>query len=252
MKRESSGKYYCYVFNNVGHTQAELEVTVLRKPRVHVHRTIINSDINVEAVLQCSIHDEPAAHIRWYKDGKSIAETSNQYIISTQGQHSNLTVIPTSDVDFGTFTCEAENQNGKHNRSIDLVQSPVVEGFSNEGPRLSWTIHSHQPLEEIELQLRDMNGEGEWRTVSIPLPEARHHEYEMIYSLEDADIDAGKYEATLKVKNNKNWSEHTNPAIVDIEAQAQYIRPASVYLPGSGNSIRPTLVLLPLIYLLRL
>ncbi|XP_045532209.1 protein amalgam-like [Pieris brassicae] len=250
VKHESSGKYYCYVFNNLAHAQAELTVNVLRKPRVHVHRTVINSDINVEAVLQCSIHDELASHIRWYKDGRPVSDSSSQYIISTEAQHSNLTVVPTSDQDFGTFTCEAENQNGKHNRSIELVQSPVVESFSNDGPKLTWTIHSHQPLEEIELQLRDLNGEGEWRTVSVPLPDRRHHEYEMIYSLEDAEIDAGKYEATLKVKNNKSWSEHSNPTIVDIEAQAQYIRPASVYLPGSGHSIRPTYIIFPLIYLL--
>ncbi|VVC96215.1 unnamed protein product, partial [Leptidea sinapis] len=250
VKPENSGKYYCYVLNNVGSSQAEVQVQVLRKPRVHVHRTIVNSDLNVEAVLECSIHDEPAAHIRWYKDGRRIEDSSRQYSVSTHGQHSNLTVIPTSDLDFGTFTCEAENNLGKHNRSIDLVQSPVVEDFGNDGPKLFWTIHSHQPLEEIELQLREIDGEGEWRTLRVPLPEGRRHEYSIVYSLEDADIDAGKYEITVKVKNEKNWSEHSNPAIVDIEAQPQYIRPASVYLPGAGHSIRPHIVLIPLIYLL--
>ncbi|XP_045507882.1 protein amalgam-like isoform X1 [Colias croceus] len=249
VKRQNAGKYYCYVFNSVGNDQAELAVNVLRKPRVHVHRTVVNSDLNVEAVLECSIHDEPASHIRWYKDGRLIEDSSSQYTVSTNGQHSNLTVIPSSDVDFGTFTCEAENNLGKHNRSIELVQRPVVEDFTSEGTKLSWIVHSHQPLKAMELQLRDVNGDEEWRTLSVPLPSEQQHEYIISYSLDSADIDAGKYEVAVKVQNSKSWSEHAS-AVVDIEAQPEYIRPASVYLPSSAFSIRPSFALLPLIYVL--
>lgn len=56
------------------------------------------------------------------------------------------------------FYPQAENQYGKHNRSIELVQSPVVEGLDAEGAKLSWTVHSHQPLEKIHLELRQLNG----------------------------------------------------------------------------------------------
>ncbi|CAH2098636.1 unnamed protein product [Euphydryas editha] len=242
VKREHSGKYYCYAFNGVGSNQAEVYIHVKGKPRVHVHRTIINSAINVEAVLQCAVHDDLASHIRWYKDGQRIEDSARQYNISTTGQHSTLTVIPRSDSDFGTFTCEAENELGSHNRSIDLVQSPVVEQLQVDGPRISWTIHSHQPVEQIEIQLKEMSGDGEWRTLSIPVPQGRNHEYDVVYSLDD-QLQSGKYEAKVKVKNEKSWSAHTDSAFVEIEAQPQYIQHASVYR-NSAHSISSSSLIL--------
>ncbi|CAH2061782.1 unnamed protein product, partial [Iphiclides podalirius] len=239
VKPSDAGKYYCYAFNGLGNKQSEITVVVKSKPRVQVHRNLINSAINVEAVLQCYVHDATPAHIRWYKDGLLIEDSSSQFSISTHGHHSNLTVTPTSDGDFGTFTCEADNELGKHNRSIELVQNPVVEGLDVDGPKLSWTIHSHQPLELIELQLRQMSGDGQWKTLNVPVPDARTHEYEIIYPLSDQDLEPGKYEATVKVKNKKSWSQHTPPAFVEIEAQPQYIQHASVYRGNSAHSIRP-------------
>ncbi|XP_026483948.1 limbic system-associated membrane protein-like isoform X1 [Vanessa tameamea] len=242
VRREHSGKYYCYAFNGVGSNQAEVYITVKGKPRVHVHKTVVNSAINVEAVLQCAVHDEPTSHIRWYKDGQHIKESSTEFSISTRGQHSNLTVTPDDDQDFGTFTCEAENEFGSHNRSIDLVQSPVVEHLQVDGPRLSWTIHSHQPVEQIEIQLKDMTGEGEWRTLSVPVPQGRNHEYDVVYTLDD-QLQSGKYEATVKVKNDKSWSAHTDSAFVEIEAQPQYIQHASVYRDSAHSITSSSLVL---------
>ncbi|XP_013140044.1 PREDICTED: uncharacterized protein LOC106104513, partial [Papilio polytes] len=160
-----------------------------------------------------------SAHIRWYKDGSLIEDTSSHFSVSTRGARSNLTVTPATDDDFGTFTCEADNDLGKHNKSIELVQEPVVEGLDVDGPKLSWTIHSHQPLEQIELQLRQMTDEGEWKTIDVPLPDIRTHEYEMVYPLSAElaqELAPGKYEATVKVKNEKSWSQHTPPAFVDI------------------------------------
>ncbi|XP_013178636.1 PREDICTED: protein amalgam-like isoform X2 [Papilio xuthus] len=231
VKTSDAGKYYCYAFNGVGNKQAEITVVVKSKPRVHVPKAIINSAVNVEAVLQCSVHEAAPAHIRWYKDGSLIEDTSSQFTVSTRDHHSNLTVTPTSDQDFGTFTCEADNDLGKHNRSIELVQEPVVEDLDVDGPKLTWTIHSHQPLEQIELQLRQMSAEGQWKTINVPLPDIKTHEYEIIYPLSEQDLEPGKYEATVKVKNEKSWSQHTPPAFVDI-----------VYRGNSGHTIRPTLL----------
>ncbi|XP_041986015.1 MAM domain-containing glycosylphosphatidylinositol anchor protein 2-like isoform X2 [Aricia agestis] len=235
VNRQHTGKYYCYAFNPIGSNQAEVNVHVKGKPRVHVHRTVVNSAVNVEAVLQCAVHDDSDVRIRWYKDGQLVSNTG-AYAVVSAGSRSNLTVIPESDAHFGTYTCEAENDLGKHNRSIDLVQSPVVENLDADGPKLSWTIHSHQPLRQIEIQLRQAGGEGEWRTITVPLPEERRHVYNQVYLLED--VESGKYEATVRVQNDKSWS-HSDSALFDI-----------VYRGGS-DSLRPTmLALTTLIYLL--
>lgn len=48
------------------------------------------------------------------------------------------------------------------------------------------------------------------------MPDVRTHEYEIIYPLSDQDLEPGKYEATVKVKNEKSWSQHSDPAYVEI------------------------------------
>ncbi|CAG9572637.1 unnamed protein product [Danaus chrysippus] len=236
IKREQSGKYYCYVFNGIGANQAEVTVNVRGKPRVHVHNTIVNSAINVEAVLQCTVHDEPGAHIRWYKDGQQIESISRQYDISTRGLHSNLTVLPTSDRDFGTFTCEAENEFGSHNRSISLVQSPVIHSLETDGPRIGITITSRRPLHTIELQVREL-GVGEWRTFNIPVPTPSSHEYSIAYTVND--LEAGKYEAVVRAQNDHSWSEHSDSALLDI-----------VYRGNSAHSVKSIALTTTLMYLL--
>ncbi|XP_012543786.3 limbic system-associated membrane protein [Bombyx mori] len=240
VKREESGKYYCYVLNALGHTQAEIDVHVVGKPRVHVHKTRVNSAINIEAVLQCTAHEEPDLHMRWYKDGKLIEDISTQYTVSTNGHHSNLTATPLTSLDFGTFTCEAENLHGKHNRSIELVQSPVIEDVSADGPKVSWTVQSHQPLEELELQLKPLNAAGSsWIRYNVPLPKPNGHRYEIVHRIEN-DVKAGKYEVMVKARNTHSWGSAPEPVTVDVEESS--IRSASVFGGNlsNGNSNRFT------------
>ncbi|CAG9116373.1 unnamed protein product [Plutella xylostella] len=251
IRREQAGKYLCYADNNVGKPAVgSISIKVLGKPRVHVHKTIVNSAINVEAILQCSAHEEPPANIYWYKDGRRIEDSAeHRYSITVDGQHSNLTVVPVGDSDFGEFTCEAENQYGKHNRSIELVQSPVVEGLDAEGAKLSWTVHSHQPLEKIHLELRQLNGDGASKTLPIPIPSQKSHEYEIVYVIDDKELDLtpGKYEAMLTVKNQHSWSDRTGQAVIEIEGEPLSIQGASVYRGASTDgafSLRPESILL--------
>ncbi|XP_063835400.1 lachesin-like isoform X2 [Ostrinia nubilalis] len=232
VRREKAGKYYCFVFNALGSTQSEHNVKVLHKPHVQVHKTVVNSALEVEAILQCVAHAEPAPRITWYKDG-SMIDPFSPYVVSTDGPHSNLTVTPHQDSDFGTFTCVATNSHGKHNRSIELVQRPVVEGVELEGNKLSWRVHSHQPLRKVELQLRDT--EAVVTTLNVPLPEdTNKHEIEFIYALEN--VTPGKYEVVVKAENSKEWSRESEPVIVDYvyHGNSHSIRPASSVILSSA------------------
>lgn len=254
VKKENAGNYLCYAINKIGNHTAQITVSVTGKPQVHVPRTIVNSDLEIEAILQCSAHEEAWPQIRWYKDGVLIEGNAVRYVISTQGSHSNLTVTPSVDTDFGTFTCEAENIYGSHNRSIELVQSPVVEDLDVDGPRMTWTVHSHQALEEMEIQLKSTNDDGEWTTLSVPVPEDRHHKYDISYTLEDKQLQPGNYLAGVKVKNSKSWGGSNEPVVVTIQdPQSLYIQTASVFRENNAaHSIRPVYTALStiLMYLL--
>lgn len=248
-KPEHSGKYYCYAFNGVGNAQAEKEVTVLYKPRVHVHRSAINTAPGARAELQCSAHGDPTPYLTWYKDGSSIAEDP-RYVIINNGSQSTLVVVPKADNDFGTYTCIATNSHGVHNKSVELVQRPVIEEVEADGLKLVWKVHSHQPLEDIRIQAFPLNGDNADPTnITVPLPVTRGKVYEMSHEVND--LPAGQYEVIVKVKNNKEWSRNTSPVVLNIAEQSMLIQRSSVFR-GAASSVAQSTTLLSttLMYLL--
>lgn len=62
----------------------------------------------------------------------------------------------------------------------------------------------------------------------MPLPEILSRKYEMVYNLEDANLQAGKYEAIVKVKNAHSWSGNSDPALVEI---GKFILPLLFWTP---------------------
>ncbi|CAD0206020.1 unnamed protein product [Chrysodeixis includens] len=221
IKKSDAGQYYCYALNKLGSHQAEITVVVNGKPQVHVPRTIVNSGLNTEAILQCSAHEEARPHIRWYKDGSLVENIASKFTISTRGSHSNLT---------------AANNFGRHNKSIDLVQSPVVEDLEVDGSAMTWVVHSHQPLEAMEVQLKPLNEDADWTSLDVPLPSTNGHKYEISYRLEDKQLDSGEYHAVVKVKNSKSWGGSNEPAVVKIEFMLHW----SPFLSDEGASSSKT------------
>ncbi|KAI5638269.1 immunoglobulin i-set domain-containing protein [Phthorimaea operculella] len=233
--KNDSGVYFCYAVNDVGNATAQtVTLNVFSKPHVHAHMTVVNSDIGVEAVLKCSTHDG-LHQISWYKDGRRIHTGANFVVDQAEDMsESTLTVIPKTDEDFGTFTCEASNRVGKHSRSIELTNLPVIEGVDFEGRKLTFTIHSHQPLQKIQINLREHGQDGS-RLLEVPVPEeTKQHMQEIIYVF-DEEIQ-GKYEMRLQAENTKGWSQFTEPINIDfdVDAQPQKIQTASVLGTGSG------------------
>lgn len=69
---------------------------------------------------------------------------------------------------------------------------------------------------DIEVTHLFQNGDGEWRQLPVPLPEGKHHKYDISYLLEDKQLETGKYEVIIKVKNTKSWGSSNVPAVVKI------------------------------------
>uniref|UniRef100_A0A2A4K4W1 Hemolin n=1 Tax=Heliothis virescens TaxID=7102 RepID=A0A2A4K4W1_HELVI len=166
VKKEDSGEYYCYALNTLGSHQAETSVVVNGKPQVHVAKTIVNSAIQIKAVLQCAAHEE--------------------------------------------ISCSYSDD--------------------DDGP----------------------NQDGDWTTLNVPLPSGSHHKYEVSFTLEDKQLQPGKYMAMVKVKNSKSWGGTNEPVFVTVDPQSLYIQTASVYRQNSAHSIRPVYTALStiLMYLL--
>ncbi|XP_048000054.1 lachesin-like isoform X2 [Leguminivora glycinivorella] len=235
VKAEDSGTYYCYAMGTTNADTKTIEVSVRRKPNVHVHRSVINSAIGVEAFMRCNVHEQEPVSIRWFKGDQEI--DPSRY--TTQGTESNFTVVPQSDADFGTYTCRAECVFGTHHRSIELVETPVVERLESDGSKLSWSVHSHLPLRSIEIQLIDtVNGTS--KNIEVPVPDQKTHEYDFTYVVNS--VQPGLYDAVVKVENSKGMGENSLPV------ELKDVGPS----PGAAHAHSPTTALIStvLMYLL--
>ncbi|XP_053620618.1 protein amalgam-like isoform X2 [Plodia interpunctella] len=227
VKGNASGKYYCYAFNNLGSTQREIDIKVLEKPHAHVHRTEINTGIGDHAIFQCTSRGDPMPEITWFKDNVPVLVDNKHFFISKDGVNSNLTVIPAGISDFGTYTCLAHNYHGVHNRSAELVQRPVIDEVDVTGPKLSFKVHSHLPLEQVEVQLMDET--GNINKFELPLPKNLQKTYDFSYEVSEAP---GTYQAYLRAKNDKEWSRNTEPIKIKI-----------VFLQNHAHSVRHSVTL---------
>ncbi|XP_026324621.1 protein amalgam-like [Hyposmocoma kahamanoa] len=263
VRKEQSGIYYCLV-ENTGARKPVLKsitINVASKPKVHAHKGIVNTAVGTEAELICTTHlnhAEIIPVIQWYKDGKSIEEARvSSYTVSTEGARSILKIKPATDADFGTYTCTASNRHGSHSRQIELVQHPVIEDFNVDGPKITWTVHSHQQLEDMELQFRNVNETtGNWELKSVPIPESQNGpKYGVIYEIKDADLKDGQYEVLVKVKNSNGWSKQRDPVFINIDRRPQLMKSSDVLrgsLLGSSAALPPSSAMLStiLMYLL--
>ncbi|XP_063370368.1 neural cell adhesion molecule 2-like [Cydia amplana] len=218
---EDSGTYFCYAMGKSNADTDTIDVSVRRKPKVHVHRAIINSAIGVEALMRCNVHEQEPVSIRWFKGEKEIHWSR----YTTRGTESNLTVTPQSDADFGTYTCKAECDFGTHHRSIELVETPVVESLESDGSKLSWSVHSHLPLTNIEIQLIDtvnvsnslciferLESDGSKLSWSV-------HSHLPLTNIEIQLIDTVNFERLESDGSKLSWSVHSHLPLTNIEIQ---------------------------------
>ncbi|GBP81582.1 hypothetical protein EVAR_52482_1 [Eumeta japonica] len=110
----------------------------------------------------------------------------------------------------------AENPYGTHERSIKLVQYPVIDTLKPvNGTTFRWTITSHLPLEQIELNIKERS-EKNWGNVSIPVPEVTNHSYDVEYVMSTDSYRPGNYSATIRAKNSAEWRESEDAQEIEL------------------------------------
>ncbi|XP_065202875.1 roundabout homolog 1-like isoform X1 [Planococcus citri] len=221
--RHQAGVYQCTASNGVGDpVTVDMQLDVLYPPEIHVERSIVYTGEGHRAQLVCIIHGEPPPkQITWYQDSFLIDSTDRR-IQEVRGNKHLLTILQVQTSDFGNYSCQAENNQGKSRSYIELSGRPTPAKFrsptssrSKDSYNLTWTIDSYARLEEIRLLYRKLTMNethqiplGQWHDVIISPPPHREaiHEHQMshvIRGLEPASV----YEVIIQAKNKFGWNE---------------------------------------------
>jgi len=231
-RRNNSGRYVCNADNGVDVPAiANFHVQVNYAPEIIVEKMWVHAGLGTLTELVCHIDAVPTAQVTWYRESNDRITTSKHIIAlsDANGAKHTLRFGSVRDVDFGVYTCKAENILGLAQASIEisgkaagasLRVAPPRDGnqLETEGRRhrLIWEVISHTPIIEYRLWLRPRDQKKDkWINITIGLPSASTtsflHSYSYILSTPVTDGNDGTiYEITVQSRNKFGWSAESN------------------------------------------
>ncbi|XP_059095513.1 protein amalgam-like [Tigriopus californicus] len=246
--RHEAGTYVCEATNGVGNqrAQATIQLQVLYPPEIELETDRVHSGDNKEAHLTCLIHGNPTPKVRWYKNSMLLDPTDTIRMTSRANRYTLILNSIRSGMDFGNYSCVAENSLGTFKKHIEVHGRPtpavfrsLPEAGGRESYLLTWTVDSYSPIEEYRLLYRQiqpyhqvsddmlLQGGGDWTNVIIPgNPNSYSFNHRQSYEITNLKQDA-EYECLVQARNMFGWSEASRifhfftgkrgPAIRDLE-----------------------------------
>jgi len=161
-----------------------------------------------------------ALQVLWYRDERVIVPSDTRILESSNNKYT-LILRNVQELDFGLYSCNADNKLGRSSQNIQLSGRPSRSVFQSEpmgmsvdSYNLTWKIDSFAPIEEYKLMFRKLQfNESEdlnrtWNSVIIPKTQKEaqnkhHREWFLLDHLETGAM----YEATVTAKNRYGTSE---------------------------------------------
>lgn len=81
-------------------------------PEIEIEQNWYERDGEVEVELICVVHAKPEASVSWYRRQKLLHETDRQIFQEKSGRNT-LHIRKIDPVDFGNYSCRAQNSLGK-------------------------------------------------------------------------------------------------------------------------------------------
>ena len=94
-------------------------------PEIEVEQSWIRTGSGIEAQVSCSVHSEPRAEVRWYKDTMLLEPNNNRHMESFGNRHV-LTIRNVRETDFGNYSCAADNSLGRERGFTDVSGESVL------------------------------------------------------------------------------------------------------------------------------
>ncbi|OXU30972.1 hypothetical protein TSAR_010065, partial [Trichomalopsis sarcophagae] len=119
--RNSAGMYVCAATNSIQETRSEpLEFRIKYAPVCKEDRIVVVGASRGESLeIACRVEADPPAHsFRWKfnNSGETLEVPAKRFSVEPAGGLSILTYKPTTDLDYGTLSCWAENIVGIQSR----------------------------------------------------------------------------------------------------------------------------------------
>ncbi|XP_050526670.1 limbic system-associated membrane protein-like [Daktulosphaira vitifoliae] len=234
VRRHDDGIYICSASNNIGDAVTEqIDLNILYPPEVEEEQSVVFTVEGRETEIVCIVHAEPPAEVLWYRDTLQL-DTTEWRIMEVRGNRYTLRLRKAQKIDFGNYSCVADNGLGKSRQFIELTGKPKAATFtsdersrSKDSYNISWMVKSYSPIQEYKLLYRPIKNNSksqqetqykrpmrrrtdDWTEISVTPQRTDIVDQAMsqvITSLEPGT----SYEATVQSRNRYGWSEISRP-----------------------------------------
>ncbi|KAL1500967.1 hypothetical protein ABEB36_006377 [Hypothenemus hampei] len=228
--RRQAGTYQCLASNGVGEdARKNITLKVLYPPEIVLETPVVYSGLNKEAQLVCIVHGVNQPTVTWHKHNLRLNPTEHHIIVPRVTRYT-LIIRNVTENDFGNYTCQAENDQGRSKKVIQLTGVPppvkVVSprtGKCKDNYNISWEVESFTPITEYNLTYRLLGDVNEDSTSKYATKrggkrfDKRKLAMPIIGSLQSVGLQSmsynirglepnQQYEAHVTVKNKYGWS----------------------------------------------
>jgi len=262
VSRDDAGVYTCTATNGVGTpASTTIDLQVLYPPEIELETDRVHSGVNKEAHLTCKVQGNPAPRVTWYRDSNLLSESDKTSFLSEENRHTLILRSIRSGVDFGNYSCVAENSLGTFKKHIEVHGRPTAAVFrskpnthQDQSYQLSWSVDSYTPIEEYRLLYRKIKpyhgpidssfplGEGDWTNVIIPGDLSNLGFTHLRSYLISGLLPESEYECLVQARNRFGWSDasrlftfftSTNiPVAHDLEWRSAFSSSSSIVQPA--------------------
>lgn len=167
VSRSDAGTYICTADNGVGPpVTAVINCNVIYAPEIEVDKSWVHGGVGEEAVISCIVWGDPPPTVRWYRDTMVLDRSENR-LMEQFGVRYRLVLAGVTMIDFGNYSCFAENDLGKSRGYIELSGKPnqpimksESQGMFSDRYNLSWSVDSYSTVTGFRIIYRKFQAES--------------------------------------------------------------------------------------------
>ncbi|XP_023327472.1 lachesin [Eurytemora carolleeae] len=142
VRREDRGEYSCTADNQVSAPVSKhFTLKVRFGPRISVPRPRVHQALSHGVSLVCDIEAYPAPAITWTKNGVSIVNEENYFVVHfSRGDTLTASTVKIDYLNpdhFGIYECHASNIHGEATQRLELIQTKIPIPVAHYGSGVS-------------------------------------------------------------------------------------------------------------------
>ena len=195
---------------NQGINSNQYFLSIVDAPKVEPLATYVYTGLDMEEEIVCTVHSSPRATVSWTKDGETLDDSSPDFVFGQEANKHSLTVKNIKSEYLGRYTCEAKNELGSDQSSVEVSgkAEPVIFSSSDislypDSYTLSWSADSKSEITMFLVEYKESRA-TKWTSMEVTPSQGQEWRGTILLSHLQS---AAQYQARVSSRNMFGYSQ---------------------------------------------